>query len=99
MQPESQSISHHSRFQQRWLAADPARAGQLAAMAASSMATLDLDAALAAEMAALPLGRAMRRLRNALIATLIERDLSGTSDTASNAAARLIRGPPRRPPS
>ena len=84
MLPASAPISSHSRFQQRWLAADPGRAGQLAAMAAASMATLDLDAALAAESAALPpgtpLGRAMRRLRNALVATLIERDLSGAAD-------------------
>jgi glutamate-ammonia-ligase adenylyltransferase len=73
-----------SRFQQRWLAADPARPDQLAAMARQSMATLDLDAALAVETAALPpgtqLGRPMRRLRNALIATLIERDLAGSAD-------------------
>jgi glutamate-ammonia-ligase adenylyltransferase len=84
MFPDSPSISSHSRFQQRWLAADASRPAQLAAMAAVSMATLDLDAALAAEMAALPpgtpLGRAMRRLRNALIATLIERDLAGSAD-------------------
>lgn len=48
------------------------------------MATLDLDAALAHEAAALPpgtpLGRPMRRLRNALVATLIERDLGGAAD-------------------
>ncbi|WP_332878184.1 bifunctional [glutamate--ammonia ligase]-adenylyl-L-tyrosine phosphorylase/[glutamate--ammonia-ligase] adenylyltransferase [Massilia sp. S19_KUP03_FR1] len=73
-----------SRFQQRWLAADPARPDQLAAMARHSMATLDLDAALALEAAALPpgtpMGRPMRRLRNALIATLIERDLAGRAD-------------------
>jgi glutamate-ammonia-ligase adenylyltransferase len=74
----------HSRFQQRWLAFDPSRAAQLAAMATQSMATLDLAAALAAEAAQLPestpLGRSMRRLRNALIATLIERDLTGRAD-------------------
>jgi glutamate-ammonia-ligase adenylyltransferase len=73
-----------SRFLQRWLAADPGRPDQLAGMAWQSMATLDLDAALAAEAAALPegtpLGRPMRRLRNALIATLITRDLNGSAD-------------------
>jgi glutamate-ammonia-ligase adenylyltransferase len=74
----------HSHFLQRWLAFDPGRAGQLAAMGVQSMATLDLDAALAAEAAALPpdmsLGRPMRRLRNALVATLIARDLAGSAD-------------------
>jgi glutamate-ammonia-ligase adenylyltransferase len=84
MSTDASTISAHSRFQQRWLAADPTRAAQLARMAATSMATLDLDAALAAEAAALPegtpLGRPMRRLRNTLVATLIERDLAGTAD-------------------
>ena len=84
MFPEPAAMSSHSRFQQRWLAFDAGRAQQLSAMAAQSMAALDLDAALAHELAALPpgttIGRAMRRLRNALVATLIERDLSGRAN-------------------
>jgi glutamate-ammonia-ligase adenylyltransferase len=82
--PSAASPTLHSRFLQRWLAFDPSRARQLAAMATQSMATLDLAAALDAEAAQLPegtsLGRPMRRLRNALIATLIERDLTGRAD-------------------
>ena len=81
---EFDAASSHSRFLQRWLAFDPTRAHQLTALAPQSMAALDLDAALAREAAELPagaaLGRAMRRLRNALLATLITRDLSGSSD-------------------
>lgn len=84
MQALNPSPSAHSRFQQRWLAADPARPAQLAAMAQQSMAMLDLEAALQAEAAQLPSGapldRAMRRLRNALVCTLIERDLNGSAD-------------------
>ena len=84
MLTDSAPISAHSRFLQRWLAADAGRPAQLAAMAAHSMATLDLEAALAAQAAMLPpdapLGRPMRRLRNALVATLIERDLAGSAN-------------------
>jgi glutamate-ammonia-ligase adenylyltransferase len=75
-----------SRFLQRWLGADPARAGRLAALAELSLASLDFGAALEAESslgpngARLPLGRAMRRLRNLLICTIIERDLGGKAD-------------------
>ncbi|MFC5550812.1 bifunctional [glutamate--ammonia ligase]-adenylyl-L-tyrosine phosphorylase/[glutamate--ammonia-ligase] adenylyltransferase [Massilia aerilata] len=75
-----------SRFLQRWLGADPARAGRLAALAELSLSSLDFGAALALESAAsqsgnrLPLGRAMRRLRNLLICTIIERDLAGRAD-------------------
>ncbi|MDQ2822622.1 MAG: bifunctional [glutamate--ammonia ligase]-adenylyl-L-tyrosine phosphorylase/[glutamate--ammonia-ligase] adenylyltransferase [Pseudomonadota bacterium] len=84
MQAHFSSTSAHSRFLQRWLAADPARPAQLVAMKQQSMATLDLEAALQAEAALLPSGapldRAMRRLRNSLICTLIERDLDGSAD-------------------
>ena len=75
-----------SRFYQRWLSADPDRAAQVARLARHSCAALDLAALLAAQAgpggAALPLGRAMRRLRNLVVATLIERDLSGRADLA-----------------
>jgi glutamate-ammonia-ligase adenylyltransferase len=75
-----------SRFLQRWLSADPARAGRLAAMAELSLASLDFGAALEAESRAaaneapLPLVRAMRRLRNLLICAIIQRDLDGKAD-------------------
>jgi glutamate-ammonia-ligase adenylyltransferase len=75
-----------SRFLQRWLGADPARAGRLAALSELSLASLDFGAALEAESnagpqgARLPLGRAMRRLRNLLICTIIQRDLDGKAD-------------------
>jgi glutamate-ammonia-ligase adenylyltransferase len=75
-----------SRFLQRWLGADPARAGRLAALAELSLSSLDFGAALEAESSAgpngakLPLVRAMRRLRNLLICAIIERDLGGKAD-------------------
>ncbi|WP_082439423.1 MULTISPECIES: bifunctional [glutamate--ammonia ligase]-adenylyl-L-tyrosine phosphorylase/[glutamate--ammonia-ligase] adenylyltransferase [unclassified Massilia] len=75
-----------SRFYQRWLGADPARAGQLAAMAELSLSSLDFGAALEVQASAgpngnrLPLGRAMRRLRNLLICAIIQRDLDGRAD-------------------
>jgi glutamate-ammonia-ligase adenylyltransferase len=75
-----------SRFLQRWLRADPARAGRLAALAELSLSSLDFGAALAAQFTGaqngetLPLGRAMRRLRNLLICAIIERDLAGRAD-------------------
>jgi glutamate-ammonia-ligase adenylyltransferase len=75
-----------SRFLQRWLGADPARAGRLAAMAELSLASLDFGAALEAESrpaaseAPLPLARAMRRLRNLLICAIIQRDLDGKAN-------------------
>jgi [glutamine synthetase] adenylyltransferase / [glutamine synthetase]-adenylyl-L-tyrosine phosphorylase len=75
-----------SRFFQRWLGADPTRAGRLAALAELSLSSLDFGAALEREAATgpdgarLPLGRAMRRLRNLLICAIIERDLDGRAD-------------------
>jgi glutamate-ammonia-ligase adenylyltransferase len=75
-----------SRFLQRWLGADPARAGRLATLSALSLSSLDFGAALEAESTQgqngnrLPLGRAMRRLRNLLICAIIERDLDGRAD-------------------
>jgi glutamate-ammonia-ligase adenylyltransferase len=75
------SPARASRFYQRWLDADPARAAQIAALTPLSLARLDLGAALKREAATgLPLPRAMRRLRNLLVAGLIERDLAGQAD-------------------
>lgn len=82
------STAEDSRFYRRWLAADPARAGRIEALSALSLARLDLGAALKAEAEAgpdgparpLPLGRAMRRLRNLLVCAIIRRDLEGRAD-------------------
>ncbi|NIA57226.1 bifunctional [glutamate--ammonia ligase]-adenylyl-L-tyrosine phosphorylase/[glutamate--ammonia-ligase] adenylyltransferase [Massilia sp. TW-1] len=82
----SPSLAHLSRFYQRWLGADPARAGRVATLAALSLASLDFGAALKSEAALgpagalLPTARAMRRLRNLLICTIIRRDLDGQAD-------------------
>jgi glutamate-ammonia-ligase adenylyltransferase len=86
MPPASQAVS--SRFYQRWLAGDPARAAQVEALSRLSLDQLDLGAALARETAAgLPLPRAMRRLRNLLVAAIIRRDLDGQADLAEVVAA------------
>ncbi|MEN9866088.1 MAG: hypothetical protein RL748_1678 [Pseudomonadota bacterium] len=72
-----------SRFVQRWQDAAPSRPAQLQALAALSLPQRNLAQLLHNEMAAgIPDTRAMRRLRNLLIATLIERDLSGRADLA-----------------
>lgn len=70
-----------SRFYQRWLGADPARAARVAELSRLSLAGADFGAVLAHDLdAGLPLARAMRRLRNLLVATLIRRDLEGLAD-------------------
>jgi glutamate-ammonia-ligase adenylyltransferase len=66
-----------SRFYQRWIGADPARAGDVAGLAQLSLASLDFGAVLDSS---LPLPRAMRRLRNLLVAAIIRRDLDGQAD-------------------
>jgi glutamate-ammonia-ligase adenylyltransferase len=86
MHPVSQALA--SRFYQRWLAADPGRAAQADELCQLSLDRLDLGAALAREAAAgLPLPRAMRRLRNLLVAAIIRRDLEGQADLAEVVAA------------
>ncbi len=78
MQPATHTLS---RFYQRWLAADPARLDRMEQLAGQRLDTLDLAEALAPDLAAgLPLARAMRRLRNLLVAGLIRRDLDGQAD-------------------
>jgi glutamate-ammonia-ligase adenylyltransferase len=85
-QASSPSLAQTSRFYQRWLAADPARAGRVDTLAALSLASLDFGAALKSEAAAgpdgsvLPTARAMRRLRNLLVCAIIRRDLDGLAD-------------------
>jgi len=79
----STSLTGASRFYQRWLAADPARGAAIDALVQAPLCHLDLDAALAREGAGgLPLGRALRRLRNLLVCGLIRRDLDGQADLA-----------------
>jgi glutamate-ammonia-ligase adenylyltransferase len=70
-----------SRFYQRWIAAAPGREERVAQLAQLSLACPDFGALLAQELqAGIPLPRAMRRLRNLLLATLIRRELEGLSD-------------------
>jgi glutamate-ammonia-ligase adenylyltransferase len=69
-----------SRYYQRWAGAAPERAVRLDEMAALRLDRLDLDAALARELTAVPLSRAMRRLRNLLVCALLRRDLAGDAD-------------------
>ncbi|SHH21531.1 bifunctional [glutamate--ammonia ligase]-adenylyl-L-tyrosine phosphorylase/[glutamate--ammonia-ligase] adenylyltransferase [Massilia sp. CF038] len=77
----SPSLTGASRFYQRWLAADPGRAGALDALVQAPLSQLDLAQALAQEGASgLPLPRALRRLRNLLVCGLIRRDLDGQAD-------------------
>ncbi len=81
MNPASKTCA--SRFYQRWLAADPARAGAIDQLVQAPLSALDLGAALAREAApGLPPPRAMRRLRNLLVCGLIRRDLDGQADLA-----------------
>jgi glutamate-ammonia-ligase adenylyltransferase len=81
MHPVSQASA--SRFYQRWLAADPGRAALADELSQLSLDRLDLGAALARQAApGLPLPRAMRRLRNLLVAAIIRRDLDGQADLA-----------------
>ena len=70
-----------SRFVTRWLSAAPERAAQLAHLSALSLAGADFRVLLERELAnGLPLERAMRRVRNLLISTIIARDLGGQAD-------------------
>jgi glutamate-ammonia-ligase adenylyltransferase len=76
-----------SRFYQRWLAAAPDRSAKIDQLAQLSLAQIDLEEYLQKEAEAnpanpLPLVRAMRRLRNLLVCTLIRRDLEGKANLA-----------------
>ncbi len=67
-----------SRFLARWQQADPARPALLAEVAELSFNQASFEQLLQREtLAGLPLPRAMRRLRNLVVAGLIERDLTG----------------------
>ncbi|HEY0846063.1 MAG TPA: bifunctional [glutamate--ammonia ligase]-adenylyl-L-tyrosine phosphorylase/[glutamate--ammonia-ligase] adenylyltransferase [Noviherbaspirillum sp.] len=70
-----------SRFYSRWLNADPDRAGMMAELAGLSITGADFARLLQKETGAgMPLQRAMRRVRNLVVATLIERDLNDRAD-------------------
>ncbi|MGH8806574.1 MAG: bifunctional [glutamate--ammonia ligase]-adenylyl-L-tyrosine phosphorylase/[glutamate--ammonia-ligase] adenylyltransferase, partial [Noviherbaspirillum sp.] len=72
-----------SRFYARWLNADPAREGMVTELAGLSVTPASFARLLQNETeAGMPLPRAMRRVRNLVVATLIERDLSGRADLA-----------------
>jgi glutamate-ammonia-ligase adenylyltransferase len=78
MNPASPACA--SRFYQRWIDAAPERAARVAELAQLSLSGLDFGAVLERDGAGLPLPRAMRRLRNLLVAAIIRRDLEGRAD-------------------
>ena len=82
-----------SRFLQRWLDADPdaGRRTTLTQATALSLTPARLAEMLQTEIAGgMPLPRAMRRVRNLLIACLITRDLGGQADLAEVVAAMTL---------
>ena len=82
MAPSLLPAATASRFYMHWLNADqPARKKQIAALVQQDFSKLDFATLLQQETAAgFSLPRAMRRLRNLLIAGLIERDLAGKAN-------------------
>ena len=77
-----------SRFYRRWLAADTLRADSVQMLARLSLTTANFAEILQKDIdQGLPLPRAMRRLRNLLVCTLIERDLRGDADLAEVVAS------------
>ncbi len=85
-----------SRFVRRWLDANPARHAELERLAGLSLATADFGQLLESQLAVAPsLPAAMRRLRNALVSAIAERDMSGRADldevlTAISAFAEFV---------
>jgi len=70
-----------SRWYQRWVDGAPDRLARVSQLTGLSLARPDFGALLDTELAAgIPLPRAMRRLRNLLLAGLIRRDLDGLAD-------------------
>ncbi|KIF80661.1 bifunctional [glutamate--ammonia ligase]-adenylyl-L-tyrosine phosphorylase/[glutamate--ammonia-ligase] adenylyltransferase [Noviherbaspirillum autotrophicum] len=81
MTPSYLTSNVASRFYSRWLNADPARAGMVTSLAELSITPAIFARLLQNETAAgMPLPRAMRRVRNLVLAGLIERDLSGRAE-------------------
>ncbi len=80
-----------SHFLRRWIDADASRPAVLARAAALSLTAHALSEMLQTEIdAGMPLPRAMRRVRNLLIAALIERDLGGVADLAEVVAGMTL---------
>ena len=70
-----------SRFVRRWLDADPTRLQQLESLAGLSLSTPDFTRLLQNETAnGVALPGAMRRVRNLVLAVLIQRDLTGAAE-------------------
>lgn len=94
--PSSLCGPDFSRFVRRWLDADPARQAELAQLSGLSLASADFDQLLRDQMASTPsLPAAMRRLRNRLVAAIVERDLNGSASlhevlTAMSAFAEFV---------
>ncbi|SFB12948.1 glutamate-ammonia-ligase adenylyltransferase [Collimonas sp. OK607] len=85
MTPSLLSSTAASRFFSRWVNAETGRAEQIAELAKPvtrlTVSPMLLDQLLQRETdSGMPLPRAMRRLRNLLVCTLIERDLRGVAD-------------------
>jgi glutamate-ammonia-ligase adenylyltransferase len=80
---DSGDLQFASRFYQRWISGNPARAQQVAQTARLSLNTAGFAALLQSDIdGGAPLPAAMRRLRNLVITTLIRRDLGGQADLA-----------------
>src|SRR3569623_3843311 len=72
-----------SRFCKRWINAEADRAGKVAELARLLLSLPAITQVLQTETdAGMPLPRAMRRLRNLVLAVLITRDLDGRADLA-----------------
>lgn len=77
-----------SRFVERWLAADPARAPLLQRLCDSVLSELDFGQWLTELQTHAPsLRAAMRRLRNLLVSAIVMRDLSERADLSEVVAA------------
>ncbi|WP_038495231.1 bifunctional [glutamate--ammonia ligase]-adenylyl-L-tyrosine phosphorylase/[glutamate--ammonia-ligase] adenylyltransferase [Collimonas arenae] len=85
MTPSLLSSTAASRYYTRWVNAEAGRAGRIEELSKSTT-RLTLSPVLLRQLlqnetdSGMPLPRAMRRLRNLLVCTLIERDLRGVTD-------------------
>ena len=80
-----------SRFYRRWVDADPSRRERAIEISAAPATLADLQQMLRMEMASgLALPRAMRRTRNLLLASLIQRDLDGRASLAEVVAGMSL---------
>ena len=76
--PSPQPVVNSSRFLQRWLAAKPTHAPALEQLAELSLDQLDFGQLLNEQRQKnVSLPAAMRRLRNLLVAAIVQRDISG----------------------